>query len=565
MSKFISSLFIFFGMLTISVSLTAQGFDDLNEQADKEYLNKNYNKAIDLSTQSINIKPNARAYFIRADARYSLYDYEAATNDFTSALSYYSYYYNTDKYKGRIYYWRGMCYYNLSKYNDAISDFNSALSYNYEEPGYVYWNRGNSYYVLEKYQEGDDDYAKAIDRISDSKNLSSLYKYRGDCKAKQRDYSSAYSFYARAISYDPNNYNAYWQRGYYKDLEGKDDDALKDYAKAAEILEASSEPSKNENLSFLYRNQALMYKGLNQYPDALAAINKAIQSDPNFAKAYRTRAEIYNHLKDYEKAKSDYSNAITLQSDKKTKADIYLDRSMMEWTILDYKSCLDDLNKAVENDPADGMNYWHRSLLYGYKKNYSLAITESNTALSLYKNDSSSTASLFWLRASHKEYTGDYNGAAEDYKTYLKYYPDSYSGYYELGRLYKLKMKNNDLANANLSRASDLAEQSADTVKDCYIKVIKGQKDEAVKTMLQIVQSTPKTDDYYYKWNLHNMACIYALAGNIPKAFEYLDKSLAAGFDDYLHLVNDRDLASLMNLPQWKTILAKYKVPQPKL
>ena len=61
------------------------------------------------------------------------------------------------------------------------------------------------------------------------------------------------------------------------------------------------------------------------------------------------------------------------------------------------------------------------------------------------------------------------------------------------------------------------------------------------------------------------MTCIYALAGNAQKAFEYLDRSLKAGFDDYLHLVNDRDLLSLMKLPQWKTILAKYKVPAPKM
>ncbi len=198
-----------------------------------------------------------------------------------------------------------------------------------------------------------------------------------------------------------------------------------------------------------------------------------------------------------------------------------------------------------------------------HKKNFPLAITESNMAMGLYKNDSSSTAGLLWLRASHKENAGDYKGAVEDYQTYLKYYPNSYSGYYELGRLFKLKMKNNDLADAHLSKGLEISENKKDTVTSCYIKMIKGEKEEAIKEMLQVMRLTPVTDEYNYRWNLHNLACMYALAGNTAKAFEYLDKSLQAGYDDYLHLINDRDLISLMNLPQWKSILTKYSVLNP--
>jgi len=75
----------------------------------------------------------------------------------------------------------------------------------------------------------------------------------------------------------------------------------------------------------------------------------------------------------------------------------------------------------------------------------------------------------------------------------------------------------------------------------------------------------PKVDVYGYKCALHTLASIHTPSGNTARGLEYLDKSLAAGFDDYLHLVNDRDLVALMKLPQWKIILAKYKVPAPKL
>lgn len=550
-------------ILSFHSPLLAQDFDELNNQAYKERDNKNYQKAIELCTQAISKKVNARSFIIRADCRYELKDYKAAIDDFESALTYYSEYYSDNKEKAGIYYIMGRIKHELGRYSAAISDYNSALTYNYEETGYVYWNRGASYYATGKYKEADDDYIKAIDRISSGDDLSILYSNRGDCQVQLNNYETAYTLYARAITYNPKNYNPYWQRGHYKSQKGKYEEALDDFNKAIEIIREAAAPANTNDLAILYRNKALMHKDLKQYDEALAAINKSAATDPNMAKTYRVRGDIYKAMKKYDKAKADYENAITLQTDKKIKADIYFDRSIMEWNLLDYKGSLEDLNRAIIQDPSDGMFYWHRSMLFGYKKNYPAAIREANAALDLYRSDSSSTASLLWLRASHKDNAGDYQSAVEDFQTYLKYYPASYSGYYELGRLFKMKLKNNDLADANLVKAADLARKVNDTSKLCYISLIKGDKEEAFKRMTEHIEAN-KNDDYQYQWELHNMTCLYALAGNTSKAFDFLDQSLKAGFDDYLHLVNDRDLLSLMKLPQWKTILAKHKVPVPK-
>ncbi|MGB3004978.1 MAG: tetratricopeptide repeat protein [Chitinophagaceae bacterium] len=554
---------IFFLFLVYSMPLSAQDFDDLNNLAFKERDNKNYQKAIELCTQALNKKVNARSYIIRADCRYELKDYEAAITDFNSALTYYSSYYTDNKEKAGIYYMIGRSKHDLYKYSDAITDYTTALTYNYEEPGYIYWNRGTCYYELGKYKDAKDDFTKAIDRISASEDLSTIYSDKGDCEAKLGNYEAAYTLYTRAISYNSNNYNAFWQRGHYKSQEKKYTEALSDFDKAIELITKNPEPSANNDLAILYRNKAIMHRDLRQYDEGLAAINKSVATDPNMAKTYRIRAEIYQAMKKYDRAKIEYGNSITLQTDKKIKSDILLDRSIMERQLLDYKSCLDDLNKAVELDPTDGLNYWHRSVLYGYKKNYPAAIKDCNLAIDRYKSDSSSTASLYWLRSGFKDITGDFTGATEDYQVYLKYYPQSYSGYYELGRLFKLKLKNIDLANANLDKALELAEKAYDTSKISYIYLIKGEKELAYKKMLEHIDNN-KNDAYQYKWGLHNMACIYAMAGNTNKAFEFQDKSFKAGFDDYLHLVNDRDLATIMKLPQWKTMLTKYKVPVPQ-
>ena len=560
-TKLLKVIFITLNALFSTLPCFAQSFDDLNEQADKEYAANNYQKAIELATSGINLKVNPRSYFIRADSRFSLKDYEAAQEDYTKAISDYSSYYSTDKYKGRLYYWRARCKQNLGKYTEAITDFNTSLSYNFEDAGFAYWNRGNSYYSLLKYKESDEDYAKAIDRITDTKDLAKLYKYRGDCNGKLEDYTAADKLYTRAIGYNTDYYQAYWSRGYNRVTNGKEDDGLSDYLKAVSVIDATDAKDKNEDLAAIYRNIALIHYDREKNEAALAAINKSLLANPNYVKGFQTRADIYLQMKNYAKSKSDYTNAISLVNDDKIISNLYFDRSYkIAWKALDYKGALDDLNKSIALDNKDPMKYWHRAITYGYKKDYPKAMADCNKAIELYGEKP--LAGLYILRASFKERLGDIKGAVSDYQLALKADNNNASVYYELGRLFKTKMKNNDLAETNLLKAMDISKPEGTSATHIYAKMIRGESAEAIAMILQKVEKY-KDDDYQYPWQLHNAACIYALSGNKLKALEFLDKSLAAGFDDYDHLVNDKDLVSLTTLPQYNTILAKHKVPKP--
>jgi len=553
--------------LTICCSFSAlvsvaQDFDELNDKADDEYKAERYQSAIDLVTRAINMKENSRSYFIRADCRFSMKDYEAALTDYNTAISNYSNYYTTDKYRGRLYYWRARSKQKLSKWEDAITDFNSCFAWNYDEPGYAYWNRGNCYYELKKYQLADDDYAKGIDRISKSDELAKLYKYRGDCLAHLDKYSEGDKMYTRAISYNADYYGAYWSRAYYRKLDKRVDDAIADYKKAITIIEASGSNSNSEDMASICRNLALIYSDQGKNDLALETINKALLANPNFIKGFQTRADIYEDMKNYEKAKSDYTNAISLTTKDQDISDLYFDRSYkLDWKTLDYKMALDDLNKSIELDTKDAMKYWHRAITYDYKKDYPKAMADINKAILVYGDDVSS--GLYTLRASLKEKTGDIKGAIADYQQALKLNKESASIYYNLGRLFKTKMMNNDLGQTNLAKAIDMAKDDGTSATGAYAMVVNGQSKEAIAAVLEKVDKY-QDDPYEYKWQLHNAACVYALSGNKIKALEYLDKSLDAGFDDYNHLVNDRDLISISVLPQYKVILAKYKVPTPK-
>ena len=207
------------------------------------------------------------------------------------------------------------------------------------------------------------------------------------------------------------------------------------------------------------------------------------------------------------------------------------------------------------------MKFWHRAITYDYKKDYPKALGDCDKAIQLYGDGV--TSGLYTLRASIKEKSGDIKGAISDYQAALKLNNNSASIYYNLGRLFKTKLKNDGLAQINLTKAIEMSKEDGTSATDAYANVVNGNNSEAISSVLEKVEKY-KDDKYQYKWQLHNAACIYALAGNKIKALEYLDKSMAAGFDDYNHLVNDRDLISLTVLPQYKTILTKYKVPQPK-
>jgi tetratricopeptide (TPR) repeat protein len=56
---------------------------------------------------------------------------------------------------------------------------------------------------------------------------------------------------------------------------------------------------------------------------------------------------------------------------------------------------------------------------------------------------------------------------------------------------------------------------------------------------------------------LYNAGCVYALKKDKDKAFEYLSKAAAAGFDDVDALKKDEDLVGLHDDPRWEKLAAE--------
>ena len=124
-------------------------------------------------------------------------------------------------------------------------------------------------------------------------------------------------------------------------------------------------------------------------------------------------------------------------------------------------------------------------------------------------------------------------------------------------------MKQNELAAINLQKAASLSVLNDTTSSYAYAKAVKGDRQEAVRVIETLLRKET-TDNELLKWELHNAACIHALTGNLPKAMAYLEQSLVAGYDNFDHLVNDRDIEVLKQLPAYRLMLTKYNVPVPK-
>lgn len=101
------------------------------------------------------------------------------------------------------------------------------------------------------------------------------------------DKDGALKDYDKAIDLNPNESDAYFNRGIIKDDMGKKEDALKDYDIAIKL---------NPNDYGAYFNHGIILYNLGEKEDAIKDFSKAIELNPNFTLAYEYRADCYRLL-----------------------------------------------------------------------------------------------------------------------------------------------------------------------------------------------------------------------------------------------------------------------------
>ena len=109
--------------------------------------------------------------------------------------------------------------------------------------------------------------------------------------------------YNEAIRLDPDDANAYYNRGWDYDELGEYEKAIEDYSQVIRL---------DPNHTNAYNNRGLSYANLGQNERAMEDFNEAIRLDPNHTNAYNNRGNVYYSLGEYEKALQNYDEAIRL-------------------------------------------------------------------------------------------------------------------------------------------------------------------------------------------------------------------------------------------------------------
>ena len=126
------------------------------------------------------------------------------------------------------------------------------------------------------------------------------------------EYGRTAADYDELIRLDPDNPNAYYERGdfYYEMDEYKK--AITDYSKAIEL---------NPQYVSAYFNRAYAYGEIGDYDKAIADYNKTIELDPNDAQAYYNRGLDYQNKGEVPNTVIDLEKCIELSSDPKLTTD----------------------------------------------------------------------------------------------------------------------------------------------------------------------------------------------------------------------------------------------------
>jgi tetratricopeptide (TPR) repeat protein len=182
----------------------------------------------------------------------------------------------------------------------------------------------------------------------------------------------------RAIQLEPNNAEAYNNRGYFKSKLADIQGALADYNRAIQL---------NPKYTAVYSNRGLLKTdNLQDIQGGLADYNRAIQLNPKYAYAYNNRGLLKaDKLYDFQGALADYDRAIQLDS--KSPA-AYNNRGFLKATKLqDIQRGLTDIDRAIAIEPKFATAYFNRGAIkHEQLQDFKGALADYNLAIQRYPN-----------------------------------------------------------------------------------------------------------------------------------------------------------------------------------
>lgn len=222
------------------------------------------------------------------------------------------------------------------------------------------------------------------------------------------------------------------------------------------------------------KNKGSRYFKRGKFEKAVEIFTRAVELNPNNAKAYKCRADVYFVIEP-KKAIQDCTKAIKLKPNyiSAYKIRALTNSSLLyneeNTTILDYKSTISDYTTILKYNPNYFDAYELRGHIYHNTKQYNLAIKDYTKAIALKPQK----FELYIYRGQDYREMQDYDKAIKDFNTALEIYDKYYVGinikyraYISLGETYNL-LKDYNKAIEFYTKAIEILGPTDELIK-CY-------------------------------------------------------------------------------------------------
>ena len=162
--------------------------------------------------------------------------------------------------------------------------------------------------------------------------------------------------------------------------------------------------------------------------DSLSLWDDVLKKYPNTPIAYNNRGEAYLRKGDYERAISNYNQALRMDPDFGRANYFYVNRGTAHLLIGDYERAIADYHQALRINPNDANAYHHRGTAYLNKGDPGEAISDFNKALAInpryaatYFNKALACEKIGNLREAVEAYRGFIENASPQQANYINY------------------------------------------------------------------------------------------------------------------------------------------------
>ena len=452
---------------------------------------------------------------------------------------------------GYAYAWLAGVELRKDEIGSAISMLNKAIKYIPKADKYYHaWANktlAGIYYDLNDTIQCIDYATRSVK--AEPKNIE-WWRFRGVLYLEFEQYDHAMADFDKVIQLDPTTINGYMWKGktYYE---------LKQYEKAIEQYQYAG---KLATRSFIYSNIAESQVALHRYEEAanniinalkeehfedlatdlladanedltaelMPRLNVQINANPNSLEWSMYQLYLYRANKNYEQA------ILCTEKIKELDADPYFDAilSSLYQDMGDFASALPYAQAAYISDSTETDYISQLASIYSDLDSLEQCIKIYNAYIAQYPESNAA----YHMRAQIHFFAGNYTSAIDDYTTAITLDTKDTYARYMLGRAHYI-MGNTLKANKDFQRVVDDTKNSVETA---FAYIFLGQNEEAK----HLADSILLADSVEHE-NRYNIACCYSMLGDIEMAFTLLEEELKDGYVDFTHIRRDPDFAPL--------------------